>query len=273
MVWPNYKFVVLLILSIPVALAQTIEIDDGDAGYADTGWTLAVGQGFMNDVHFIAAGNGTQTANWTPSINVTGNYNVYVSWTVHPNRATNAPYIVNHDGGSAAFFINQELLANGSSGSSGECSGWRFLATLHFDGIGMENIVLNDNANEYVIADAVRFVKLGGTTLYVDDDGVCGGFNTPCFTTLQAALLNATDGDKIFVYSGVYNETGQIVISKNITIEGQHPDWPVFMTDQDTASSGDGRGWFLVDSGVNLDISKIIFDGSGHKVWQAIRHK
>ena len=268
MVWPDYKFVILLILSIPAALAQTIEIDDGDAGYADTGWTLAVGQGFMNDVHFIAAGNGTQTANWTPSINVTGNYNVYVSWTVHSNRATNAPYIVNHDGGSAAFFINQELLANGSSGSSGEWSGWRFLATLHFDGIGMESIVLNDNANEYVIADAVRFVKIGGTTLYVDDDGLCGGNNTPCFTSLQSAINNATAGDTILVYPGTYTEPtiscdgldAMFCVDKsNIRIRGDSGD-PEAGCGLDAPiidGNGTAASAFIIDEGV----SNVIIEG------------
>src|SRR3989344_3253592 len=267
MVWPNYKFVVLLILSIPVALAQTIEIDDGDPGYADTGWTLAVGQGFMNDVHFIAAGNGTQTANWTPSINVTGNYNVYVSWTVHPNRATNAPYVVNHDGGSAAFFINQELLANGSSGSSGEWSGWRFLATLHFDGIGMESIVLNDNANEYVIADAVRFVKLLGTNLYVDDDGLCGG-NAPCFSSLQSGINNATDGDTIIVFSGTYTEpiiscsgnNAMFCVNKSdIRIRGDAggPQAGCGLTAPIIDGNGSAASAFVIDNGV----SNVVIEG------------
>ena len=58
MVWPNYKFVILLFLSIPVVLAQTIDIDDGDAGYATTpgtggAWgTFAHACGFNVDYDF-----------------------------------------------------------------------------------------------------------------------------------------------------------------------------------------------------------------------------
>jgi hypothetical protein len=41
-------------------------------------------------------------------------------------------------------------------------------------------------------------------TLYVDDDNVCGG-NSPCYTTVQAAINAASDYDTILVYPGTYD--------------------------------------------------------------------
>lgn len=42
-------------------------------------------------------------------------------------------------------------------------------------------------------------------TLYVDDDGVCGG-NSPCYTTIQAAINAASPSDTILVYPGTYGK-------------------------------------------------------------------
>lgn len=39
------------------------------------------------------------------------------------------------------------------------------------------------------------------TTRYVNLDGICGG-NTPCYTTIQQAIDNTVDGDKILVSPG-----------------------------------------------------------------------
>ncbi len=223
----NRKLLILIALFIPAALAQTVTVDDGDPEYNDTGWTLAVGQGFNNDVRFVAAGTGQQ-ATWVPNLS-SGTYAVYASWTVHLNRATDAKYIVNHVSGSSIFLRNQELLANGSNGSSGEWSNWSFLGSFAFLSGTSGNVSLNNTADEYVIADAIRFVKIAGTTLFVNSS--CAGFAAPCFTSLQAAIVNATDGDTILVSPGLYNETimacptpfsdqGMFCVDKSIRIIG-----------------------------------------------------
>jgi len=130
-----------------------IIVDDGDTGYTDTGWSYASGQGYGNDVHYIINGIGSQVATWKP--NVSGRFDVYVSWTTHPNRATNAKYTVYHDGGLNTTAVNQELLADQiTTGGSGEWSGWYYLGKYN---LTSGNVTLNDNANEYVIADAVKF--------------------------------------------------------------------------------------------------------------------
>ncbi len=53
--------------------------------------------------------------------------------------------------------------------------------------------------------------------VYVDGGGVCGG-NSPCFTTIQAAINAANPGDTINVFAGTYAE--QININKALTVLG-----------------------------------------------------
>ena len=81
----------------------------------------------------------------------------------------------------------------------------------------------------------------------------------------------AAGGDTINVASGTYVEPGQIVIGKDLTIAGAGAPTTVVKPAGDTGSSGDARGWFLVDSGATFDLSGMTLDGTGRKVWQAIR--
>src|SRR5205085_10739686 len=54
-------------------------------------------------------------------------------------------------------------------------------------------------------------------TLYVDPAGTCGG-NSPCFTTIQAAINAASPGDTISVGAGTYAE--QLNVNKALTLLG-----------------------------------------------------
>jgi len=133
-------------------------IDNGDPNYLDTGdWTLYSGKGYDNDFRYMSAGSGSKNATWRPVIGTDGNYKVYVSWTTYSNRATNAKYTVYYNGGNQTFVVNQTLLANGTVGGTNEWSGWYYLGTFNFKTNSTNLVVLTDDANNYVIADAVKF--------------------------------------------------------------------------------------------------------------------
>ncbi len=115
-----------------------------------------------------------------------------------------------------------------------------------------------------------------GTTYYVDttgsDETGDGSWHTP-WKTVQHAISQVASGDTIEMAPGTYVEVGQIVISNNLTITGTAKETTIIKPAQDTGSSGDARGWFLVQAGTEFNLSDVTLDGSGKKVYQGIRDK
>ncbi len=111
------------------------------------------------DFYYYIEGDGSATATFTPTL-AGGTYNVYSWWTVYYNRATNAKYLVNHDGGQSEVIVNQEQ--NGEQ--------WNLLGQYTF-AAGTGSVVLtSDGANQYIFADAVRWYRTdGGDEVIVDD--------------------------------------------------------------------------------------------------------
>ncbi|KAA3636615.1 MAG: T9SS C-terminal target domain-containing protein [Calditrichaeota bacterium] len=87
--------------------------------------------------------------------------------------------------------------------------------------------------------------------------------------TIQDAIDAATSGDFINMATGVYAEGPQIHVDKSLTIAGTDP--VTINTTANTGSSGDSRGWFLVDAGVIFNFSDVTLDGTGFNVYQAVR--
>jgi hypothetical protein len=84
-----------------------------------------------------------------------------------------------------------------------------------------------------------------------------------CYTSLQTAIAAASSGDTIIVKHGEYIETGQIWISKSLTIRGEG--FPVIKP------SGNQTSWWSVtSSNINLNLSNLILDGGGYYVQTAI---
>jgi len=91
--------------------------------------------------------------------------------------------------------------------------------------------------------------------------------------TIQEGIAVARSGDTIEVSEGTYEEIGQIVIDKNLTIKGVGSSKPIIKPDRDTGDTDDARGWWLVNDGVVLNLENLVLDGSGFKIYQAIRTK
>lgn len=90
---------------------------------------------------------------------------------------------------------------------------------------------------------------------------------------IEPFVEGAPSGSTVNVLSGMYVETGQIHVTSDINLVGADRTMTTISPGFDTGSSGDSRGFFLVDSGVTFNISDVTIDGTGQKVWQAIRHK
>ena len=137
------------LLTLYVIVPGGIYLDESDASF-DCEWTYASRpDAYDGDLRFIDAGTGLCKATWTPDIPAAGNYSVHVWWTTNPNRATDAPYTIYYDGGSQTIDVNQQV--NGSQ--------WNQLGTASFPfAAGTSGyVVLSDDANGQVIADAVKF--------------------------------------------------------------------------------------------------------------------
>jgi hypothetical protein len=72
-----------------------------------------------------------------------------------------------------------------------------------------------------------------GSTLYVDNDGTCGG-RTPCYSTIQSAVNNASPGSMIKIRAGSYAEDLYLNSAAPYTLTGG---WNATFTSQTSTSS------------------------------------
>jgi len=141
----------------PITVTGTlILLDDGGPAYTHTsGWMHWTGEGvYGNDIEYAAAGNGSAKATWQKSGLDAGHHDVLVSWAAHTNRATNAPYEI-YDGNTlvATTTIDQQQAAQADKVTNG--INFQKLGTYPVTS-GTLKVVLSNNANGYVIADAVQ---------------------------------------------------------------------------------------------------------------------
>lgn len=101
---------------------------------------------FRENYYYTGAGTGTKQAIWTVRIPIAGSYKVSAWWPSAGVNADNAPFRINHVGGSTIVQVNQGV--NGGR--------WNELGTFNFNA-GEYTISLSDNvASGQVVADAVR---------------------------------------------------------------------------------------------------------------------
>ncbi len=131
-------------------------IDNPDAIFVGTWPVWIEGAGIYGEnFQYHTGGAGANIATWSFNITTAGNYEVYAWWVVGTNRATNAPYTINYEGGSQTVRVSQRI-------KGGQ---WNYLGTYAF-GIGTYSVVLSDDANNYVIADAIKVSQEGSVVHY-----------------------------------------------------------------------------------------------------------
>ncbi len=123
-----------------------------DLELAGSGWTPLENKNAFNWDFYRHDGNTTvgASATWTPDLPVAGAYEVYAWWHQASGRATNAHYVINHNGGSADVYVDQTV--NGGQ--------WNTIGTYQFTAGTSGNVVLTDQADGRVCADAVKFELL-----------------------------------------------------------------------------------------------------------------
>lgn len=144
---------------------STITIDseaDANCTLVGFGSGSSTGGWYNGTARFNAGTTGAAnaSASYVPTIPQTGSYDVYSSVVRGGNRATDVPYTITHAGGTTNLSIDQ----------SGSGFTWIYLGTFTFN-VGTAGSVVIKNgpmtdAAKLAMADAIRFVKVGGSTDY-----------------------------------------------------------------------------------------------------------
>jgi hypothetical protein len=110
-----------------------------------------VGVGYRHDGN---KDKGKQVAKFVPDIPAAGKYDVRVSYSANPNRATNVPVTVNHADGSTTVKVNQRKPPPISHL-------FVSVGTYKFDkGKAGSVLIANDDTDGFVIIDAVQLVPV-----------------------------------------------------------------------------------------------------------------
>jgi Right handed beta helix region len=96
-----------------------------------------------------SCGPSSDTYRWTPTITTAGNYDVYIWWSTHPNRAASVPITVTSLSGNVSKNFNQK--AGGGQ--------WVLHGRYNF-AAGKSGFVQVSDANGQGCADAVRWVRV-----------------------------------------------------------------------------------------------------------------
>ena len=137
---------------------------------------------------------------------------------------------------------------------------------------GNENYV-STAVSAQAVNEAFPAEVLCTTDCYVSptgSDSNMGNEATP-FATIQKAVATVAPSGTIHIAAGTYIEIGQMVINKSMTITGADKANTIIKPAQNTGSTGDPRGWFLVNSGVEFNLSNVTLDGEGYQIHTAIR--
>ena len=139
-----------------------------NGSFQHTGWFRARRQGYLNDVRFMFASNGSETATWQFDDLIPGVYQIAATWSPNHNRATNAPYSI-FDGNVEAnsllstAMVNQELAPDDFDDSG---ANWEVISTATVTGNRL-SVQLTNKANQFVIADAVRIERIDAPALQI----------------------------------------------------------------------------------------------------------
>jgi hypothetical protein len=164
-------------------------LDNGQPGYGESGsaWT-DYAAGYNGGLRFHAPGGGADTATWQATGLPAGYYTVQVTWNASSNHASNAPYAI-YDGNT----LLRTVIVNQQSAPSGTTLGgvvFQNLVSVHITS-GTLRVVLSDNVDAYVVADAVNVVPIPAPAVDLNWSG--GGITGPTTASAQSSFtINRT---------------------------------------------------------------------------------
>lgn len=170
-------------------------IDNGAPGFTRSynNWTsLTNTLAYQLDYEYASAGNGSAFAWWNFTTIPNGSYEIFARWSHFNNRATNAPYTVYSGLGGATqlgtTLVNQQLAPVGEY-SNGVA--WQSIGTFEVTSNTLR-VKLANNANGFVVADAIRIVG-GGVGFHSGEIDVAGFGRSISAGDVSPAPEDATD--------------------------------------------------------------------------------
>lgn len=167
-------------------------IDNTNIGfYADGEWKQSsVSSGYIGTDYLAGeAGSGRKTATW--NLNIVKQFEVYARWTSHPNRGSNVKYIVHHLNDSDILTTSSVEVNQRKSGGE-----WVKLGTYRMSAL-TGRVTVSDNANGYVIADAIMFKEVkGDLSIDSDNDGMVDSWELENGLDPTSALDAELDSDQ-----------------------------------------------------------------------------
>ncbi|MFP6701939.1 MAG: hypothetical protein VB861_09365, partial [Planctomycetaceae bacterium] len=142
-------------IHVPPRAVVILDDTNPNCGVTEGGWTLYKAAGYRGSLGFVAPGGGEAKGWCTASGLAGGDYVLSATWVPHANRATNVPFSVEVNGIEvAADRFNQQLAPNDRQTDGGM---WEDLVTVSVPDNGSIRVEVSNDADGYVIADAVRF--------------------------------------------------------------------------------------------------------------------
>nr|WP_246220888.1 DNRLRE domain-containing protein [Phytoactinopolyspora mesophila] len=126
--------------------AQNVDVE-GSWSHSNPGLPGFHGTGYLYSAS--GGGSGANTVTWRLAVPADGDYEVFVRYVSDSNRASNAPYSIDHTGGEDTVLVDQRT-------GGGE---WVSVGTHEFTDGGDHQIELSDDADGRVVADAVKLVR------------------------------------------------------------------------------------------------------------------
>jgi len=146
------------------------ETVDDSASFTPSWTSFTQTNAYSTTGHFQASGSGMYSAAFVFTVTSGNNYKVSATWTAHSNRATDTPYTVSGiAGGNQTVDVDQEAPPDDfvRNYNASYCPrAFKTLGTYEADGTTL-TVTITDNANEYVIADAVLIEDLGAASSVV----------------------------------------------------------------------------------------------------------
>ncbi len=198
--------------SIPSISAVGYEqiLDTGDESVeVSSGWSESANSGYYGDTPSLitSGGDGSKTVTFNPDLPESNLYELYGWWVSSSNRSKKSAFIVQHESGIDTVYADQ----------STDNSQWVKLGEFHFSGTENDKIIISNTGNDinnYVVADAIRFVGIEEQVTSIEDEALVSQFvlhpayPNPFNPSTNISYTLPADGN---VKVEVFNINGQLI--------------------------------------------------------------